>query len=163
MVRCVCSCKAQACVGPHTHARAPSFPMHHASPPFLHIHTHTHATGQGIKRFYQQKRDSEWDGWVEVRVALNEQKVRQCQCRKRSSIVCVCLFGEHVTKTDDTNIAPNKPTAHPSNTGQGVRLLGRRRRLPAPGLRAHRPRQKHHARRPERAGARCVRIGLRAL
>lgn len=63
----------------------------HMAPIHLHHLSHphaVHATGQGIKRFYQQKRGVEWDGWVEVRVALNEQKVRLC----RAESYCVCVF-----------------------------------------------------------------------
>ncbi|GAB5034270.1 Hypothetical protein NocV09_01800460 [Nannochloropsis oceanica] len=32
--------------------------------------------GKGMERFYN--RNSSWDGWVEIRVALNEQKARDC-------------------------------------------------------------------------------------
>lgn len=37
-------------------------------------------TGAGIKRFYAQQHHAspDWDGWVEVRVALNEQKAKEC-------------------------------------------------------------------------------------
>ena len=32
--------------------------------------------GAAIKRKYNNTRGSGWDGWVEVRIALNEEKVR---------------------------------------------------------------------------------------
>ena len=32
--------------------------------------------GKGMERFYN--RNSSWDGWVEIRAALNEQKARDC-------------------------------------------------------------------------------------